>query len=114
MKMKKRAKPLAEATLGDFTDRKCGFCGLDLQFAEVDPDEKKAWLSCPVFMAEREFSKNEHSSFAVPLDETGYVEGDEKKAHHPLKEGVSPKKLHHDKPEVTGHPPGAFGKRGKT
>lgn len=111
MKMKKQAKPLVEATIGDITDRKCGFCGLYLQFAEVDPGEKVAWLSCPTFMAEREFSKNEHSSFSVPLKETGYVEGDENKPHAPLREGVPAERPHHDRPKVVAPPSGPFGKR---
>ena len=46
MKMKKNAKLLSEATVGDLTDRKCGFCGLNLQFAEADVAEKKP--GCPV------------------------------------------------------------------
>ena len=111
MKMKKNAKLLSEATVGDLTDRKCGFCGLNLQFAEADIDEKKAWLSCPTFMSEREFSKNEHSSFAVPIEQTGYQAGDETKVHHPLKEGVPAKKMQHDAPKKTAQPAGGFGKR---
>lgn len=112
MKQNKNAKLLAQATVGDLTDRKCGFCGLNLQLAEVDLGEKTAWLSCPTFMSERKFSKNEHSSFTVPLKETGYVEGDENKVHHPLKEGVAHKDAQsHDRPEITERPPGPFGKR---
>jgi len=104
MKMKKNAKPLAEATIGDLTERKCGFCGLYLQFSEVDHGEKVAWLSCPTFMAEREFSKNEHSSYAVPLADTGYQEGDEGKMHRILKEGHESDREHHDRPNVSAPP----------
>lgn len=100
MKLKKNAKPLSEATIGDITELKCGFCGLYLQFAEVDQGEKVAWLSCPTFMAEREFSKNEHSSYSVPLAETGYREGDEAKEHRVIKEPHETGRLHHDRPNM--------------
>ena len=109
MRMKKNSKPLSEATIGDLTDQKCGFCGLLLEFSGVQREEKLAWLSCPTFMAEREFSKNEHSSYAVPLVETGYKAGDEAKMHRPLKEGQDTGRMHHDRPNMTA-PPKAVGK----
>lgn len=109
MKMKKNTKPLSEATIGDLTDQKCGFCGLYLEFSDVELDEKLAWLSCPAFMAEREFSKNEHSSYAVSLEKTNYHAGDETKLHRPLKEaGEETGRLHHDRPNMTA-PPKAVG-----
>lgn len=104
MKMKKNAKPLIEATIGDLTDMKCGFCGLNLKFAEVDHEEKIAWISCPTFMAAREFSKDEHSSYSVALSETGYHEGDETKPHRLLKEAHETDRLHHDRPNMTAPP----------
>lgn len=110
MKMKKTAKPLASATIGDLTDQKCGFCGLYLEFSDVQKEEKRAWLSCPSFMAEKEFSKNEHSSYAVDLNRTAYNEGDELKMHRPLKEAHETDRLHHDRPNMTA-PPKAFGKK---
>lgn len=82
MKLKKHAKPLAEATIGDLTERKCAYCGLYLQFAEVDHEEKVAWISCPTFLSNPEFNRDQHSSYTVPLAETGYHEGDEAKPHH--------------------------------
>lgn len=108
MKMKKNAKPLPEATVGDLTDRKCGFCGLNLKFAEVDHEEKIAWISCPTYLAEREFSKDEHSSYSVPLTETGYRAGDETKMQGQLKEPHEAGKVHHDRPNMTA-PPKAIG-----
>lgn len=111
MKIKKHAKPLAEATIGDLTDRKCGFCGLYLQIVDVDPAEKVAWLYCPVYLEEREFSKNEHSSYAVALKDTGYVKGDEEKVPPLLKGAAPPERLHHDRPKTVAPPPGGFGKR---
>lgn len=104
MKTKKSAKPLHEATVGDLTDRKCGFCGLNLIFAEVDHEEKLAWISCPTFIAEREFSKNEHSSYAVLLADTAYQEGDEAKSHRLLKEPHETNRLHHDRVNMTAPP----------
>ena len=114
MKLKKNAKPLIRATLGDLTtDRTCGFCGLNLQIATVDPEEKLAWLSCPAFLAKREFSKNEHSSFAVPLYATGYVPGDEKReaAEALLRNTSAARKRQHDRPKKTAQPAGAFSRR---
>jgi hypothetical protein len=115
MKLKKHAKPLNEATIGDFTEHKCGFCGLYLQFVEVDKDEKLAWLSCPTFMAEREFSQNEHSSYAVSLAETGYREGDEAKENLQIKEPHDTGRLHHDRPNMSAPwiTPGTTGRPGK-
>lgn len=104
MKMKKNAKPLVEATIGDLTEAKCGFCGLNLIFVEVDPEEKLAWISCPTFIAEREFSKDEHSSYSVPLADTGYQEGDEAKSHRLLKEPHETGRLHHDRINMTAPP----------
>ena len=114
MKTTKKAKPLLTSTIGDLTDRTCGFCGLNLQFTKVDRSAKTAWLSCPIFLSERKFSKNEHSSFTVPLDETGYVAGDEEKFSLPAKDASAQKRPQHDRPEKTGHPPGAFGRRGSS
>lgn len=108
MKMKKNAKPLSAATIGDLTDHKCGFCGLNLKLSEVDLGEKLAWLSCPTFLADREFSKDEHSSYSVNLSETGYREGDEAKIAKPLKEANQTERLHHDRPNVSA-PPKAIG-----
>ena len=108
MKMKKNAKPLSAATIGDLTELKCGFCGLNLKFADVDHEEKLAWISCPTFMAEREFSKDEHSSYSVPLAQTGYHEGDVVNPHRLLKEAAETERLHHDRPNVTA-PPKAIG-----
>ena len=108
MKMKKNAKPLSAATIGDLTELKCGFCGLNLKFAEVDHEEKLACVSCPTFMAEREFSKDEHSSYSVPLAQTGYHEGDVVKPHRLLKEATETERPHHDRPNVTA-PPKAIG-----
>ena len=110
MKMKKSAKPLSEATVGDLTDRKCGFCGLNLKFADVDLGEKVAWISCPTFLSNREFSKDEHSSYSVLLSETGYHEGDETKPHGQVTEFHETDKLHHDRPNMTA-PPEAKGNK---
>ena len=99
MKLKKHAKPLAEATIGDFTERKCGLCGLFLQFAEVDPNEKVAWLSCPTYMAEHKHAKSDHSSYTVDLAETGYKEGDSEL--RAIKEGPHREgRKQHDRPNV--------------
>ena len=112
MKMKKNAKPLSEATIGDLTDQKCGFFLLYFEFSKVEREERQAWLSCPQFMAEREFSMNEHSSFAVPLTDTGYKVGDELKKYRPLKQAHDTGRMHHDRPNMTA-PPKAIGKRYK-
>lgn len=102
MKMKKNVKPLKEATVYDLTDQTCGFCGLNLLFEEVDAEEELAWLSCPTFIGEREFSQDEHSSYSVPLADTAYKPGDELREHQPLKEGKEPAgRLHHDRPNLT-------------
>ena len=111
MQIKKHAKPLHEATIGDLTDRKCGFCGLNLQFAEVECSENKAWLSCPIFMSERGLSQREHSSYAVLLKETGYQMGDEEKLRKRLKENMPSKKQQHDQRKKTAQPAGSFGRR---
>ncbi|MDD4084300.1 MAG: hypothetical protein PHQ31_01975 [Acidaminococcaceae bacterium] len=103
MKTWKKVKPLQTATIKDHTAETCGFCGMNLIFAEADIAEGLAWLSCPVFLAEREFSKEEHSSFSVPLAETGYRAGDELKNQEPINEKTDAKnnKKHHDKPNIT-------------
>ena len=75
MKLKKHAKPLYEATVGDQTDHKCGNCGLFLVFEEADLNEKIAWLSCPTFISSGG-AKDEHSSYSVKLSDTGYKDGD--------------------------------------
>lgn len=108
MKINKNAKLLSQATVGDLTERKCGFCGLNLIFSEVDHEEKIAWISCPTFIAEREFSKDEHSSYSVPLADTGYHDGDETKPHRLLKEPAETDRSHHDRPNTTA-PPKAIG-----
>lgn len=76
MNTKKHAKPLAEATIGDLTDRKCGNCGLSLKFEEANLNDNLAWLSCPKFLASGD-TADRHSSYSVPLAETGYRAGDE-------------------------------------
>ena len=111
MQIKKHARPLHEATIGDLTDRKCGFCGLNLQFAEVERSENQAWLSCPTFLSERGFSQREHSSYAVLLKETGYQMGDEEKLQKRLKESMPSRKLQHDQPKKTAQPAGSFSRR---
>ena len=104
MKTNKTAKPLSQATIGDLTDHKCGFCGLNLIFVEADKGEKVGWLSCPTYVGEREFSKDEHSSYSVQLAETGYQEGDEAKSHRVLKEPLENVRLHHDRVNMTSPP----------
>ena len=104
MKTNKKAKPLSEATIGDITQAKCGFCGLNLKFSEVDCENKLAWISCPTFLAEREFSKDEHSSYSVPLTDTGYQENDENKPHRMTKVPHETDRLHHDRPNTTAPP----------
>lgn len=114
MKLKKNAKPLIRATLGDLiTDRTCGFCGLNLQITKVDPKENLVWLSCPAFFGKKEFSKNEHSSFAVPLYASGYVPGDEKsEAAEALQRNAAvARKRQHDRPKKTAQPAGGFSRR---
>ena len=85
MKTGKKAKPLGEATVLELTDRKCGFCGLNLLFAKVEEEEKAAWLVCPTYEAQREFSKNEHSAYKVALSETAYKPGDEARGEQSVK-----------------------------
>ena len=104
MKTGKKAKPLGEATVLELTDRKCGFCGLNLLFAKVDVEEKAAWLVCPTYEAQREFSKNEHSAYKVALSETGYQAGDEAKEAQSVKAGAAGKRAHHDRPNVVAPP----------
>ena len=101
MKMKKHVKPLKEATVYDLTDETCGFCGLNLMFVEVDTKECLAWLSCPTYIGEREFSQDEHSSYSVPLSDTAYKPGDESDEHQDLKEPKDEGRLHHDRPNMT-------------
>ena len=104
MKTGKKAKPLGEATVLELTDRKCGFCGLNLLFAKVEVEEKAAWLVCPTYEAQREFSKNEHSAYKVALSETGYQAGDEVKEAQSVKTGAAGKRAHHDRPNVVAPP----------
>ena len=104
MKTGKKAKPLGEATVLELTDRKCGFCGLNLLFAKVELEEKAAWLVCPTYEAQREFSKNEHSAYKVALSETGYQAGDETKEAQSVKAGAAGKRAHHDRPNVVAPP----------
>lgn len=104
MKTNKTAKPVSQATIGDLTDQKSGFCGLNLIFVEADKEEKVGWLSCPTYVGERKFYKDEHSSYSVPLAETGYQEGDEAKSHRVLKEPRENGRLHHDRINMTAPP----------
>ena len=101
MKTKKHVKPLKEATVYDLTDETCGFCGLNLMFVEADTKDGLAWLSCPTYIGEREFSQDEHSSYSVPLADTAYKPGDELKEHQHLKEPKDEGHLHHDRPNMT-------------
>ena len=71
---------------------------------EADLEEKVGWLSCPTYVGERKFYKDEHSSYSVPLAETGYQEGDEAKAHRVLKEPRENGRLHHDRINMTAPP----------
>lgn len=75
MKLKKHTKPLAQATVGDLTDHKCGNCGLFLQFEEADLENNIAWLSCPTFIASGG-GNDQHSSYSVKLSDTGYKPDD--------------------------------------
>ncbi len=114
MKLKKHAKPLYEATVGDLTDHKCGNCGLFLVFEEVDPGEKIAWLSCPTFISSGG-SNDEHSSYSVKLSDTGYKEGDPTTAFPDDISAAEAKRKRNDRarvypPQDFGGPPGA-GKR---
>ena len=101
MKTKKHVKPLKEATVYDLTDETCGFCGLNLMFVEADTKDGLAWLSCPTYIGEREFSQDEHSSYSVPLSDTAYKPGDELKEHQNLKEPKNEGRQHHDIPNMT-------------
>ena len=104
MKTNKTAKPVSQSTIGDLTDAKCGFCGLNLIFVEADLEEKVGWLSCPTYIGERKFYKEEHSSYSVPLTETGYQAGDEAKSHRALKEPRETGRLHHNRINMTAPP----------
>lgn len=104
MKTGKKAKPLGQATVQELTDRKCGFCGLNLLFVKVEVEEKAAWLVCPTYEAQREFSKNEHSAYKVALSETAYKPGDEAREEQSVKTSAVGKREHHDRPNVVAPP----------
>ena len=75
-----------------------------LLFVKVEVEEKAAWLVCPTYEAQREFSKNEHSAYKVALTETGYQAGDEAKEAQSVKAGAAGKRAHHDRPNVVAPP----------
>lgn len=62
--------PLAKATLCDLTDRTCQ-CGKNLEMHDIDTLESIAWLSCPEYQS----SDDEHTSYSVPLSDTGEALG---------------------------------------
>jgi hypothetical protein len=63
-------KDLSLATVGDITTRTCELCGKYLELHEIDRAENIGWLSCPEYLN----GHDEHTSYSVPLRETGEAE----------------------------------------